>query len=169
MNALITQPEIIAALIAFLGVLVSVFLSLLTSQKQLQLEFEKLEKTLDAKYREKLMDRRLIAYQPLWKSLSWLNKDMLESKFETGEIKEHIASVLSELEGWYETNGITLSKDAYGRFTRLCSALDSYIGRAKFDNPAELIEIRRRVWDLRQMLRDDVHTEPIIPKRPTTS
>ena len=165
MKEILTQPEITVALIALFGVLISVFLSLVTSRKRLHHDLEILKRTLKGGYDEKLLEQRLVAYPPLWKVVSRLSKDTLQVKFDSEQIREHIGSVLSELRQWYQTDGITLSKNSYGKFGRLCSYLDSYMGKSKFDNPADLKKIRQYVWDLRQMLRSDMHLESIIPKR----
>jgi hypothetical protein len=165
MSSIFLKPEVIASLIALLGVILSVLLSLVVSHKQFRLELEKIEKIIHAKYDEKLMNKRLTCYRNLWELLSKFNKEVLEGKFKTGEMKEYISSVLSELEGWYKKNGITLSKNAYFQFSRLCTTLESHIRKLQFNNPADLIKIRRRVWALRQTLHSN--SMPSIITKPT--
>lgn len=163
MNILV-DPQITAALIALIGVLVSVFLSVLTSQQQLKAEIQNLEKTIQAKYEEKLVDARLPVYQILWETLSLLSKNTLQAKLNEQEIAVHILDVYKKLENWYEASGILFSKNAYGRFTRLCASLDDYAKESNRHNPAYLAEIRKRVWDLRQVMREDMHLTPIAPR-----
>lgn len=69
----------------------------------------------------------------------------MKAKFDAKQIREHIGSVSSELRQWYQTDGMTFSRDSYGKFDRLCSYLDSYIGKSQFDNPADLKKVRRYV------------------------
>ena len=168
MTTLGVQTEIITALISLFGVLTSIILSLFISQKQLRVEIQKLERTLQAQTEGKLLDKRFIAYQSLWEILTDLNKDSLESKYNSEQICEYLSETLSHLEWWYENNGITLSKNGYGRFTKLCSFLDTQSGKHNLNNPAILAKIRKLVWELRQVLRDDLHVEPIVPRQSKT-
>ena len=110
MISLIKHPQVIVAFIALAGILISVFLSLFTSRKQLRIELEKHEKTLKTEFDKKLIDKRLNSYQDLWELLSYLNKGVLSSKFKNKELKEHIEHILSEIEDWYEKNGLLFFK-----------------------------------------------------------
>lgn len=163
MNRLL-QPQIIAAGVGFLGVLLGVLISFLTARQQGRLELERLKKTLEAEYEKKLIERRLDAYSSLWLAISALNKEILSQKFTAGELSSHIAATLQQLKDWYAANGLTLSKNAYGRFSRLCGSLDTFLRLKKHDNQADLKPIRKRVWDLRQNLRADVQLERIEPR-----
>lgn len=156
------QPQIIAAFVGFVGVLLGVFISFLTARRQARLGLELLEKTLKAEYEKKLIERRLDAYSALWQVVSSLNKSTLSQKLNAGELSGHIAATLHQLKEWYAASGLTLSKNAYGRFTRLCAALETFL-RLERPNQADLKPIRKRVWDLRQNLRADVQLERIEP------
>lgn len=164
MSPLLTEPRIIATLIAFIGVLVSVFLSWVNSRRQVRAALDRLERTIAAKYEEKIVERRMDNYQPLWEFLAQLSKGALDARFNAGEMKHHIDEVQAALDGWYENHGILLSKDAYGQFHKLRHLLDAYSKRSKFDNPADLAKIRRYRWNLYQALRADIYVEPIQPK-----
>ena len=163
MNTLL-QPQIIAAGVGFLGVLLGVLISFLIARRQGQLELERLKKTLEAEYEKKLIERRLDAYSSLWKVVSVLSKETLSQKFTAGELPGHVAATLQQLKDWYAANGLTLSKNAYGRFTRLCGSLDAFLRLEKHNNKADLKPIRKRVWDLKQNLRADVQLERIEPR-----
>jgi len=147
------------------GLLVGTFISVLTSKLQAGRELDRLERILKSNYEQKLIEERLNVYPKLWKTVSLLNKSTLRIKFKESRIDEHLRFVLSELNGWYEDNGLTLSKDAYGRFTRLCSSIDSHLKADVLNNEAALKGLRRRVWQLRQNLRADVQLERIAPRQ----
>jgi hypothetical protein len=164
MSSLLSEPPIVAALIALIGVLVSVILTWSNARRQVHAALESLERTIAARYEEKLVERRMDDYQPLWGLLARLSKSALDARFNAGELKPYIDEVRAALEGWYENHGLLLSKDAYGRFHRLRALLDAHSKRAKFDNPADLAKIRKYRWNLYQALRADIHVEPIQPR-----
>jgi hypothetical protein len=163
MKDTLLQPQVIAAFVGFVGLMVGVLISFLTAKRQARIEREKLEKILKAEYEKKLIEKRLEAYSSLWRVVSLLSKETLGEKFAAEGLEAHVRNALSELKDWYAAHGLTLSKNAYGRFTRLCSGLDSFLRAGKFDNEADLKQIRRRVWELRQNLRADVQLEVIAP------
>src|SRR5437016_4825680 len=112
----LTQPSVLAALIALVGVVFSIALSLIVSRRQTQIEREKLNRTLEAAYEQKLVEMRLSAHQALWRALTKLNKGSLQSAFEDRRVNILLSETLSELNAWYENNGIALSKNSYGGF-----------------------------------------------------
>lgn len=62
--------NVTTAIIAFLGVLISVLLSYLSSRRSLKIELEKVHRTIEHGYGSKLFEKRVDAYQQIFQALA---------------------------------------------------------------------------------------------------
>jgi hypothetical protein len=65
MSSLLSEPPIVAALIALIGVLVSVIVTWVNGRRQMRAAPDRLERTIAARYEEKIVERRIDHCQAL--------------------------------------------------------------------------------------------------------
>ena len=82
------STEIIAALIAFGGVVISVVVSILTSSRQTASELTKLRTEIQQSYADKLLERRLDIYPDTYDLLSAFAKKLELKKIKKSDISE---------------------------------------------------------------------------------
>ena len=97
--------EVITALIALGGVILSVIISYLTSQRQIKIEVEKHRAELRKVFGGKLYDRRFEVYPEVYSYLSKFIKVIRCGKINT----EAVSELFNQLQEWDSKNSIVFS------------------------------------------------------------
>ena len=100
--------EVIAAIIALTGVVLSIVISFVTSRRAIQLELRKLRLQAQQTYESKLLEIRLAVYPEVYSYLSSFIKEAQRNLLS----KTAVETLLSKLDEWDSKNSIYLSGDA---------------------------------------------------------
>lgn len=111
--------EVIAALIALVGVLLSVVISLITSRKTVNVELRKLRFQIQQVYASKLLETRLAVYPQVYSLLSAFSKELRGYKLNRNALE----SLLTNLDDWDSKNGILFTGDTISACSRFRNRL----------------------------------------------
>jgi biopolymer transport protein ExbD len=100
--------EVIAAIIALVGVMLSIFISFVTSRRAIKLELRKLRLQAQQTYESKLLEIRLTVYPEAYSYLSSFIKEAQRN----GLSRIAVETLLSKLDEWDSKNSLFLSGDA---------------------------------------------------------
>lgn len=147
--------EILVALIAFIGVVLSVLASLFASLRATRTEVEKLRGELQQTYTGKLLERRLDTYPDLYKLISDFLKEI---QFGT-LTKPKLDKLLTEIIEWDSSHAIFLSMSAGSKLydfrkklsTELASTIDETLTGEEF-----LKDMRKQIEELEVALKNDL-------------
>lgn len=128
----VSDPIVVAALIAFLGVLVSVGGSFLVNKRAREAEEEKLRTGLTTLYAQQLLDKRIDSYAQIYCKISdcakklWYNLDK-ENEMIKKTFFNSISELQDELNILDSKHGIFFSPDASGKAWTLRMTIQRYI------------------------------------------
>lgn len=117
--------EVIAALIALVGVLLSVSISLITSRKTINIELSKLRFQLKGAYIEELLKKRILVYPGLYSHLSAFVKRIQYREL----APDAIETLLRKLDEWDLENTVFLSRTSIKHFIELQNHLAALTNR----------------------------------------
>jgi hypothetical protein len=152
------SPEILTALIALTGVVVSVTVSLFVNIRQTNTELQKLRSEIQQTYASKLLEKRLEVYPDLYFLLSDFMK-----KIEAGiASKSDIDELHHRTSDWNSRYAVFFSGHTGGisyRFRQMLLELtrmpdEEY--RRKFESPEAVRELRHRVGEVELALKSDL-------------
>jgi DNA-binding transcriptional ArsR family regulator len=106
------SSQILTALIALLGIAISVLVSSITSRRAVSVELQKLRVQLQGTYDANIIERRVATYPALYSLLSDLVK-VVNSRMPS---KEELEELRDKVEGWDSRNAIFLGRDT----TNIC-------------------------------------------------
>jgi hypothetical protein len=152
------SSEILAALIALVGVVVSVIVSLFINVRQTNAELQKLRSEIQQTYADKLLDKRLEVYPDMYFILSDFMKNIEDGIVTKTDVNE----LHQQTRDWNSRYSVFFSGDTGGisyRFRQMLSELikmtdEEY--RRKFEDPEALRELRHRVGEFELALKSDL-------------
>ncbi|MBE7467788.1 MAG: hypothetical protein HS114_01440 [Anaerolineales bacterium] len=150
--------EVIAALIALAGVVISVATSLYISLRQTNTELEKLRSEIHKAYADKVIDKRLETYPQFSCMISDFikkmelgtitKKDMVEFYHQTNEYDSKLSLLFSGKTG-------IVGYDLRQTLRKLATMADEEFQK-NFDDPKAVKEIRRKIEEFELALKSDL-------------
>lgn len=152
------STEVIVALISFLGVFISVLISLFASLRVTNTELQKLRVEIQKTYADKLIDKRLEIYPNIYFMLSNFMKKIEIGTVSTNELR----TLHTEMSEWNSKHSILFSGYTGGisfRFRRMTTELlqkpDDELQK-KFQSTDFLKELRHKVSEFELALKSDL-------------
>ena len=130
------SPELIASLIALVGVVASVLVSFLAGQRQIKTQIDALRIQVEQTYTSKLYEKRLEVYPLLFQIMSSLSKSIRDRSEVT---KDEMDEFVSRFYDWDSKNSIYTSELTLRQLIRLLRLIRSY------KNSEEKVYSRRKL------------------------
>lgn len=130
------SPELIASVIALVGVIASVLVSFLVGQRQMKIQIDSLRVQVEQTYTSKLYEKRLEVYPLLFEIMSSFSKEIRDRGDITKKTMNDFASRFYE---WDSKNFIYTSELTLRQLIRMLRLIRSY------QNSEEKIYSRRRL------------------------
>jgi hypothetical protein len=152
------STELIAALIAFVGVVVSVAVSLYTSMRHTGAELQRLRSEIQNIYATKLLDKRIEVYPNMYLLLSDFMKKIEAGTFSQNDI-DQLHRRVSE---WNSRNAIFFSGGTgyvsyhFRQLLMELSTIRHEEYQARFETPEAVKELKRRVAEFELGLKSDL-------------
>lgn len=99
--------EVVASLIALVGVFLSVTIALITTRRTVNVELRKLRFQIEQVYASKLLDARLAIYPQVYSFLSAFSKELKRYRL----TRNTLETLLKNLDDWDSKNGILFTGD----------------------------------------------------------
>ncbi len=151
--------EVVAAMIAFVGGIVSVAVSLYISLRQTRSELQKLRTEIQQSYAEKLLAKRIEVYPGLYHLLSDFTKGVRES----GAVsKAAVKELQTKIADWNSKYAVFLSEDANEFDWRFRKRLAELVSKTEgdfkreFENPTALSELTQIADKVKLGLKTDL-------------
>jgi hypothetical protein len=151
--------ELISAIIAFIGVIVSVVFSLYISIKQTNAELQKLRAEIRQDYANKLLEKRVEIYPDLYARLSTFTKSVRSNR---NVSKKMIKDVFEQVSEWDVKFAVFLSGNTNELLYRFRNKLSGLLSmaeadiRKEFDAPEAIGELIRAADEVKLALKTDL-------------
>ena len=99
------SPEIVAAVITLLGVVVTVYISFRASSKQLSMELQKIRQENKLAYTQQLLSKRMERYPDLYAIISHFQNSIRADGFNL----KNITALYNQLQDWEVDNSVFIS------------------------------------------------------------
>lgn len=147
--------EIIVAIVAFGGVIISVFASLYSSMRQTNSELRKIRTELQQTYTNKLLDKRIEIYPDLYNLLSRFTKSIVTNQsISMGSLQE----LHENVSNWDVQNAVFLSGKAFELSYRFRVAIAELSKQSadEFNDSALLSDLRSKADSVKLALKEDL-------------
>lgn len=99
------QPQIITAIIALIGVIISIVISYITSSKNVKVELRKHQEQIMQEFGQRLFEKRIECYPKLYSIVCRYARDLKENRMNISLLKEYY----NETSDWDVNNSIYMS------------------------------------------------------------
>ncbi len=126
------SDEIIAALIALIGVVLSVLVTSAISRRTVRVEIQKLRAKLQEVYATKLLDSRLQTYPDLYSYMS----DLVKLAIHRTPSRAELSELRDKVEVWDSKHAVFLGKDT----TNICCSFRMALAEALLETSTRSVE-----------------------------